>query len=150
MLSLDGLIQDQYLHDMDVSSARSIYGTISNFKVDERCIGQGQFSKVYKALCLVNHQWVAIKKVQIFSMMDDKLRHDCLKEIDLLKRLDSPYVIRCLDAFIEDNELHIIMELAEAGDLQVLSYYHLLGCDVSHPTPPAHDQIFQKEPAVIA
>ena len=40
---------------------------------------------VYKASCKVNGKIVALKKVQIFEMMDAKSRLDCMKEIQLLQ-----------------------------------------------------------------
>lgn len=51
----------------------------------EKKIGQGQFSVVYRAKNLVTGQIVALKKIQIFDMVDAKARQDCIKEIDLLK-----------------------------------------------------------------
>ena len=48
-------------------------------------VGKGQFSEVYKARLQIDNSIVALKKVQIYEMMDAKARNDCLKEIDLLK-----------------------------------------------------------------
>ena len=67
-----------------LSSSDSIYGTLSNFDIEKK-IGKGQFSVVYRARCKVDQAVVALKKVQIFEMMDSKARLDCMKEINLLQ-----------------------------------------------------------------
>nr|XP_015222552.1 PREDICTED: serine/threonine-protein kinase Nek6 isoform X3 [Lepisosteus oculatus] len=58
--------------------------TLANFRIEKK-IGRGQFSEVYRATHLLDGRQVALKKVQIFEMMDAKARQDCIKEIDLLK-----------------------------------------------------------------
>lgn len=75
----------------------------------EKKIGKGQFSEVFRAQCTWVDLHVALKKIQVcfqtlrcafwiniqvFEMVDQKARQDCLKEIDLLKQLNHVNVIR--------------------------------------------------------
>ncbi|PIO69641.1 kinase domain protein [Teladorsagia circumcincta] len=71
--------------------------TLDMFTIEKK-IGKGMFSEV-------------------FEMVDQKARQDCLKEIDLLKQLNHVNVIRYYASFMDNNQLNIVLELAEAGDM---------------------------------
>jgi serine/threonine protein kinase len=62
----------------------SVYQSLTIFQVEKK-IGKGQFSVVYRARCRSDGAIVALKKVQIFEMMDARARLDCMKEINLLQ-----------------------------------------------------------------
>lgn len=62
-----------------------VFNNMENFTV-EKLIGKGQFSCVYKASVKNGEpRVVALKKIQIFDMVDVKARLDCMKEINLLQ-----------------------------------------------------------------
>jgi NIMA (never in mitosis gene a)-related kinase len=53
-------------------------------------------------------------------MADQKQREKCLREVDIMKKLNHPHIIRYIDSFIHNNELIIVTEWAEKGDLKKL------------------------------
>lgn len=53
-------------------------------------------------------------------MVDQKSLDDCRREIRLLEKLDHINIIKYYTSFVEDNQMYIVLELADAGDLSRL------------------------------
>lgn len=83
-------------------------------------MGKGKFSIVYMAKRLTDGTMCALKKINIFDMMQPKQREKCLKEVKLLQSLDHPNIVKFLSSFVDNQELLIIVEWAKKGDLKRL------------------------------
>lgn len=83
-------------------------------------LGKGKFSIVYMAKRHTDGLMCALKKINIFDMMVPKQREKCMKEVRLLESLNHPNIVRFLESVVDTNELLIIVEWAEKGDLKRL------------------------------
>lgn len=100
----------------EFSSVHELRGSLTDYQL-HRLIGRGKYSQVYLATHIPTQSYVAVKKVQIFDMMEPKARLECLKEVKVLQSLDHSNIVKWHTSFIQDNELIIVLEWAEAGDL---------------------------------
>ena len=57
----------------------SIYSHLENFDVEEKKIGQGQFSVVHRAVCKPDGRSVALKKIQVAIAMHPHADLSCSK-----------------------------------------------------------------------
>jgi tRNA A-37 threonylcarbamoyl transferase component Bud32 len=87
----------------------------------QKCIGQGAYAKVYKAIHLPTKTKVAIKLYEK-SKLSEKLRQKSIKrEIKILSRLNHPNIVNFIDCFSTKNHIYLVMELVRG-----LSLYELL------------------------
>ncbi|KAG0231087.1 hypothetical protein BGW42_000504 [Actinomortierella wolfii] len=80
------------------------------------CIGRGQFGAVYKALNLGTGQMVAVKRIKIDGLKDSEM-DILMQEVELLKTLSHPSIVK-YEGFIRTyGHLNIILEFVENGSL---------------------------------
>ena len=90
---------------------------MNGFEIIQK-IGEGAFSIVYKVRRKKDNMVYALKKVKL-QKLKDKEKENALNEVRILASINSPFVIKYKEAFIEekDKSLCIVIEYADKGDL---------------------------------
>lgn len=82
-------------------------------------IGQGSFGTVYLGTDTETNQLRAIKVLPAIALdKDPLLTSSILTEIKLLKSLSHPNIIHCYDVLLTPNNIYLVMDYCEGGDLQ--------------------------------
>lgn len=83
-----------------------------------RVLGEGSFGKVYLMRDKVRRTFVCVKIIKIKNI-PKKEREATRMEVDLLRRLHHPNIVRYIDSFLSKNHesLCICMEYCDGGDL---------------------------------
>ena len=98
----------------DFINKKSPLRLVETYYKIQKIIGKGAFGVVYKAFELCSGRIVAIKQIPI----DSTNRKDVIKEIELLKNLEHPNIVKYYNYLKEDNHIYIIMEYLEGSTLK--------------------------------
>merc|ERR1719267_43239 len=82
-------------------------------------LGAGSFGQVWKVKRYEDENIYVIKTVRIIELSFDEQK-SAINEVKILAALDSPFVVKYFDSFIDTDSLHIVMEFCNKGDLQSL------------------------------
>ena len=85
-------------------------------------LGEGGFGKVIKVRSLKNQQIYAMKTINLEENEDNKAYME--SEIEMLKKLNHQNIVKYYTSFQIENQLYIIMEYLDFGDLN--DYINLL------------------------
>ena len=80
-------------------------------------IGKGAYGTVWLAERENDGQQFALKQVSMFKLSEAE-RHQIEKEAHSLKYLSHPNIVAFVDAYRENDDLCLVMEYADAGDLE--------------------------------
>ncbi|CAO1633766.1 unnamed protein product [Sympodiomycopsis kandeliae] len=98
------------------SSARKEINSISNYTLGD-CLGRGAFGSVYRALNWTSGETVAVKQIQLANIPKSELG-EIMSEIDLLKNLKHPNIVKYKGSEKTRDHLFIVLEYCENGSLQ--------------------------------
>ena len=107
------------LNAMEFEEDLSMGDKLEDFEILQP-LGEGNFASVLKVSSLINQRIYAMKILSLEN--DEKLTPEQKKiyytnEVELLKKLDHPNIVKYYKSFSEDNKLYIIMEYFDNGDL---------------------------------
>ncbi|CAD8168694.1 unnamed protein product [Paramecium pentaurelia] len=88
---------------------------LQNFEIHKK-LGSGAYSSVYKVQRKSDGKVYALKKVKLMDI-GDREKQNALNEVRFIASIHHDNVVSYKECFIEDNNLCIIMEYAEGGDL---------------------------------
>lgn len=82
-------------------------------------IGEGSFGRVYKARRKYTSRMVAIKMINKLGQTKDDLI-SFRREIDILKKVDHPNIMRMLDVYETDTDFCVVSEFARGDLFQII------------------------------
>lgn len=94
--------------------------TFKEFKIIEYEIGRGTTGRVLLGQWLVEpKQYVAVKEINIKLIEKDEVKmKQIANEINSLRSLESPYIVKLYGSVQTDNNLYMFLEYCEDGDLR--------------------------------
>ena len=90
-----------------------------NFKLSD-VVGRGAFSTVYKGYEESTEELVAIKVIELGRIESPALVKLLYSEVDILKSIKHPNILKCYDVYFSVNNCYIITEYCNGGDLKSL------------------------------
>ena len=79
-------------------------------------LGSGAYGIVYKVRKKTEEIFYVIKQIPLFSLNNDQI-NDVKQEAKILSTINSKYLVKYFDSFEENNNLYIVMEYCDNGDL---------------------------------
>lgn len=95
--------------------------TPSSFKF-HFVIGRGGFGKVWKATYIKYKRTYAIKQMNKNKIHQKKCEASVKDELDILKRINHPFIANAYFAFQDIDNLYLVMDYIKGGDLRYAMY----------------------------
>ena len=80
-------------------------------------IGQGAYATVYLGRGIITNEAVAVKVIDKSIFVNAYNLKNIEHEISIMKRIDHPNIVKLLDVYQTTNNMYIVTEYCEEGDL---------------------------------
>lgn len=87
---------------------------------DNKPLGKGGFGEVWKVRNKITNKLFAIKLISKSKVIKDNMVDQINREIEIMYKIDHPYIIKLYNHYEDDDYLYLIMELASKGQLYSL------------------------------
>lgn len=88
-----------------------------------KILGDGNFAKVYQAININTNKTFAIKAFKKFEFKNLEVdKQSLIKEINILRSLNHPNVIKLKDVYEDENYIYVVVDLLEGDEL--MKRYH--------------------------
>ena len=84
--------------------------------VKEKLIGEGSFGTAYLVRAKSTGVQYVIKRIN-FARMLEKEKDEAMREVEVLAKMQHPYIVAYKESFEHDKNLYIVMDYCEGGDL---------------------------------
>ncbi|WBW75287.1 MAPK-activated protein kinase Cmk2 [Schizosaccharomyces osmophilus] len=106
----------QQSHHAEVDSSEPTdFPGLEKFQLKEK-LGDGAYSKVYKAHSFDLKEDIAVKVIRKYEM-NLKQRNGVHKEVNIMRRIQHKNIVTLLDFIEADDFFYLILELAEGGEI---------------------------------
>lgn len=110
--------KDKKREKVEIPSSEDTNIRVGSYQMLE-AIGKGGFGTVYRGLNVKTGATVAVKRVGLHGIPKEELE-GIEMEINLLKNLSHPNIVKYIDAIRSDEYLNIVLEFVENGALSAL------------------------------
>ena len=91
-------------------------GKLSDYEIG-KILGHGKFGDVFLGKKKSTNQAIALKVIGKSRIKKSGLVHQVDAEIEILKLVDHPHIVKFVKSFEDSNRIYIVMEYMEGGEL---------------------------------
>jgi len=101
------------------------YGNVTEMDqyVKQKRIGEGSFGTAYLVRSKGTGAHYVMKRIN-FSRMTEKEKDEAMREVEVLAKMQHPYIVAYKESFEYDKNLYIVMDYCEGGDLYTVIREH--------------------------